>query len=91
MSIASRGWTLPAKVPSSGHSVSWFALEPLLQRHQKLGVVHFDAHHDLYPVPSGKLGHMNPFEFVCREPALDYLLQIGLRTDEALVGKLRRA
>lgn len=66
------------------HSVSWFALEPLLTRHERLGVVHFDAHHDLYPTEDGQLRHLNPFHFVCQHDALALLQQIGLRTSEAV-------
>lgn len=65
------------------HSVSWFALSPLLDRFDRLGVLHFDAHHDLYPMPAGQLRHLNPFDFVCRHKNLAALVQIGLRTSEA--------
>ncbi|MCC7537615.1 MAG: arginase family protein [Deltaproteobacteria bacterium] len=64
------------------HSVAWFALEALLDRLPALGVLHFDAHHDLYAGPPGELAHSNPFAFALERRSLRVLHQIGLRTVE---------
>ena len=63
-------------------SVSWFVVEPLL-RHGPLGILHFDAHHDLY-AEHPRLHHGNPFRFALQRPHLVRLHQIGLRTVEPI-------
>jgi arginase family enzyme len=63
-------------------SVSWFAVEPLL-RDGPLGILHFDAHHDLYAEHQW-LHHGNPFRFALQRAELVRLHQIGLRTVEPI-------
>src|SRR5262249_29074668 len=66
-------------------SVTWFALEPLWRRHPRLGVIHFDAHHDLYPSGRGRpLSHINPFVFALEQESLAVLYQVGLHTIESV-------
>ena len=64
-------------------SVSWFTVEPLL-RSERIGILHFDAHHDLY-AEHARLHHGNPFRFALRSSNLIRLHQIGLRTLEPIV------
>lgn len=64
------------------HSVTWPVVRALLGRHRALGIIHFDAHHDLYPSPAGVLSHGNPFRHALADPAVKVLMQIGLRTLE---------
>src|SRR5262249_46991943 len=48
------------------HSITWPILDALLDHVPKLGIIHFDAHHDLYPGPENwrQLNHATPFTFV---------------------------
>lgn len=66
------------------HSITRFLLRPHVERQRAagLGILHFDAHHDIYALPPGRLTHANPFEEALADPALRYLRQIGLRTIE---------
>jgi arginase family enzyme len=65
------------------HSVTRFALGAVLASRSlaaPVGVLHFDAHHDLYRgLPPSPLCHANPFAWVVRDPSLALLYQIGLR------------
>lgn len=63
------------------HSITWAVLEHLLERGERFGIVHFDAHHDLHGGSSPKwLSHNNPFVFALQHPGVVDLFQIGLRT-----------
>jgi arginase family enzyme len=66
------------------HSITWPVLEVLFERHPALGILHFDAHHDLYPWTNRstkrRLTHANPFVYVIERPSLAHLRQLGLRT-----------
>lgn len=46
------------------HSLTWFALEPLVETYGALDVVHFDAHHDAYE--SHLLNHYTVFGYAIR-------------------------
>lgn len=62
------------------HSITRFTLGALLRRGGRFGVLHFDAHHDLYKgFPPRPLSHANPFAYVIDEEPLFQLVQIGLR------------
>lgn len=76
------------------HSITWFVLEQLLARHPALGIIHFDAHHDLWP-PLGPqfayVTHAMPFFHALAHPGVQLLLQLGLRTfEDALPSQLQR-
>jgi guanidinobutyrase len=61
------------------HSISWFALQAIAARYGPVGVIHFDAHADLYPPRRRIVHHGNPFVFALQAGHVRYLLQIGLR------------
>lgn len=61
------------------HSISWFALQAIAARYGPVGVIHFDAHADLYPPKRRIVHHGNPFVFALHAGHVRYLLQIGLR------------
>jgi arginase family enzyme len=44
------------------HSITWFVLQAIVDRHGPVGLIHFDAHADLYP-PKRGYHHGNPFVF----------------------------
>lgn len=63
------------------HSLTRFAAGALLERHEALGIIHFDAHHDMYKgLPAAPLSHANPFAHLITDPRLASLLQVGLRS-----------
>lgn len=63
------------------HSLTRFAAGALLERHESLGIIHFDAHHDMYRgLPAAPLSHANPFAHLITDPRLTTLLQVGLRS-----------
>ena len=72
------------------HSVSWFVLQTLLPRNERLSVVHLDAHHDLYPSRVPRLHHGNPFTYALERPSLVRLLQLGVRTLEVKPKRTRQ-
>ncbi len=69
------------------HSVTRYALEAIGQRYAPggFGIIHFDAHHDLYPSLKDEVTHANPFEAVLRGDGVRYLYQVGLRTLEPVL------
>jgi len=65
------------------HSITWYILQVVLDHFPALGIIHFDAHSDLYFSAMGRrLSHANPFVFALDRPALQVLRQFGLRTIE---------
>jgi arginase family enzyme len=68
------------------HSCTAFALDAHLRHWPALGILHFDAHHDLWP-PAGAqfhyVTHANVFHRALAKPNLRVLRQFGLRTFEA--------
>lgn len=81
--IASRG-AIPICI-GGDHSVTPACLAPLASRHPRFSVVHFDAHHDLYPSRFPLASHATPFVDVLALPGLVRLVQLGLRTLEARI------
>jgi agmatinase len=70
------------------HSITAPLLRAFSRKYPALGVIHFDAHHDLYLNPIGPyelLTHGTPFRYALKEP-ISYLLQLGLRTFERVPG-----
>jgi arginase family enzyme len=65
------------------HSITWYVLQVFLDHFPALGVLHFDAHSDLYFSALGRrLSHANPFVFALERPELKVIRQFGLRTIE---------
>ena len=72
------------------HSCTAFALEAHLRRWPAMGIIHFDAHHDLWPPPGPHfryVTHANVFHDVLGSPALRVMRQLGLRVFEAAPGQ----
>lgn len=69
------------------HSITYFVLQHMLDRHKDLGIIHFDAHPDLWPVytPQFKyVTHGNPLLIATESKSMKHLLQVGLRITEWL-------
>ena len=63
------------------HSISYPVLRAMRSRHPKLGILHLDAHGDLYDVFQGdRFSHACPFARIMEEGLADRLLQVGVRT-----------
>lgn len=75
------------------HSCTAFALEPHLKRNPKLGILHFDAHHDIWPPPAPQYSyvtHANALYGSLKSESVQVLLQLGLRIfDSAFEGQLQ--
>ena len=72
------------------HSVTWFALQEVLARHPKVGVIHFDAHSDLGASITDSLTHANVLAYVIQRPEVEVLFQVGVRTLERVEPLTRR-
>lgn len=75
--------TIPIVI-GGDHSITAPLLQACSRKYPSLGVIHFDAHHDMYLNPIGPyevLTHGTPFRFVLNQP-ISYLMQLGLRTLE---------
>lgn len=82
--ILSRGG-VPAML-GGDHSCTAFALEAHLRHWPALGILHFDAHHDLWPSAGAQfhyVTHANVFHRALANPNMRVLRQFGLRTFEA--------
>ena len=63
------------------HSITRFAFAALARRYPQIGVIHFDAHHDMMGgLPSVRLSHANPIVYMVESERLGALCQIGLRS-----------
>jgi arginase len=63
------------------HSVSFPILKAYAQRYDKITLVHFDAHPDLYGNFEGNyFSHASPFARIMEHECCDQLIQIGIRT-----------
>ena len=85
--IIDRG-AVPAML-GGDHSCTAFALQAHLRRWPAMGIIHFDAHHDLWPPPGPQfryVTHANVFHEVLGSPALRVMRQLGLRVFEAAPG-----
>jgi arginase family enzyme len=76
------------------HSITWFVLQQVLARRPAIGIIHFDAHHDLWP-PLGAqfdyVTHAMPLFHALAHPGVQVLLQLGLRTfEDAMPSQLHR-
>lgn len=62
------------------HSVSWYPLQLIAQQHGPFGILHFDAHTDLYDgLDAGRLTHANFLVKLLDLGALRHVHQVGLR------------
>lgn len=67
------------------HSISYPVIRALRWFHPRLEVLHFDAHPDLYPEFEGDAySHACPFARVMEERLADRLVQVGIRTMNAV-------
>jgi agmatinase len=63
------------------HSISYPVLRAMRARHPRLGILHLDAHGDLYDVFQGdRFSHACPFARIMEEGLADRLVQVGVRT-----------
>lgn len=63
------------------HSITYPLLKPLAKRHQKLTILHFDAHPDLYDELQGnRHSHACPFARIMENGLATRLVQLGIRT-----------
>lgn len=62
------------------HAWTYFSLAELARAGEDFGIIHFDAHHDMYPDVYDRLNHANPFLEVLKSDHLKVLFQLGLRT-----------
>jgi arginase family enzyme len=61
------------------HSGTRWVLSSLIDRGREFGVIHLDAHHDLYGLPDSRPSHSNALELALLSPSVVVLHQIGLR------------
>ena len=63
------------------HSISYPVLRGMRRQHPRLGILHLDAHPDLYDEFQGdRYSHACPFARIMEERLADRLVQVGLRT-----------
>ena len=67
------------------HSVTYPIVRAVRWFHPRLSILHFDAHPDLYPEFEGdRYSHACPFARVMEEKLADQLVQVGIRTMNAV-------
>jgi arginase len=63
------------------HSITYPVLRALRSRHPRLGILHLDAHGDLWDEFQGdRYSHACPFARIMEEGLADRLVQVGIRT-----------
>ncbi|HEX2218585.1 MAG TPA: agmatinase [Gemmatimonadales bacterium] len=63
------------------HSITYPVLRGVRRHHQRLGILHLDAHSDLYEEFQGdRYSHACPFARIMEEGLADRLVQVGIRT-----------
>jgi len=63
------------------HSVTWPAVRAHAAHHQKLTILHLDAHPDLYDnMGDNRFSHASPFARIMETGCVDRLVQVGIRT-----------
>jgi arginase len=63
------------------HSITYPALRAMRRTHPRLGILHLDAHPDLYQEFQGdRYSHACPFARIMEEGLADRLVQVGIRT-----------
>jgi arginase len=77
--VLARGWRPLAL--GGDHSVTYPIVRAFAGRHERLTIVHFDAHGDLYDAFEGdRYSHACPFARIMEERLATRLVQIGVRT-----------
>jgi agmatinase len=67
------------------HSVTYPVVRALARHHSRLAILHFDAHPDLYGEFEGdRYSHACPFARILEERLADQVVQVGIRTMNAL-------
>lgn len=64
------------------HAVAYYSISALADRYPRLGILHLDAHPDLYAVGTDcdrALNHANVFHWVRKLPHVETIWQIGIR------------
>jgi arginase len=73
------------------HAVSYPAVRAVAQRWDRLSVLHFDAHPDMYPEYEGNpYSHASPMARILEEGLIDRLVQVGIRSpspEQSAVGR----
>lgn len=67
------------------HSVTCFVLDALFKKYDSIGIIHFDAHHDLWQPFAPHMDyitHATPFIRALKSKSLKVLHQLGLRVYE---------
>lgn len=73
------------------HSLSWFPLSLIAERYREFGIIHFDAHTDLYDASEPEiLTHANFMVSILKHGSLTRVHQIGLRGFQPVLPKQRR-
>ncbi|MFI8436201.1 arginase family protein [Streptomyces sp. NPDC079020] len=73
------------KVPvvlGGDHSITLRVVDGLTRHHQRLGLLHFDAHHDFGKIRTGRrvgMHHGNFLDWVVGNPAVECVAQFGIR------------
>ena len=63
------------------HSITYPILKAFRKQYEKLGILHIDAHPDLYDELLGnRYSHASPFARILEDGLCDRLVQIGIRT-----------
>ena len=67
------------------HSISQYTVNGMLRGRKEIGIIHFDAHHDLYYDEDSlnHLNHANVFMHLVQQENVASILQIGVRTPPA--------
>jgi len=68
------------------HSLTYYTANALLREVEELGIIHFDAHHDLYQDINSlnPLNHANVFYHLAEDSRIKSITQIGVRTPTPL-------
>lgn len=63
------------------HSITYPIIKSYAKKYDKLTLLHFDAHPDLYDELEGnRFSHASPFARIMEENLVDKLIQLGIRT-----------
>lgn len=67
------------------HSITWPVVAAVRERHERLSILHFDAHPDLYDEFEGdRYSHACPFARIMEAGLCDQLVQVGIRSMSGL-------
>lgn len=74
------GYGLRPLVLGGDHGITHYVLHTLIERGERFGIIHFDAHHDMGP--STTVSHANVFSEALESECVASIVQIGLRVLE---------